>query len=396
MAKKLKMLLLILFSLNFTQIWADETRLPVLNYADECTAPAPDSLRVEDANEDYIRLAWIPAWPGATHTLEVLQETSTGGWASLFTVYNVAGSSYDVYGLNHIGTKYRFVLATNCPETGDPSIITTHFDWIGLILDLIVDGRTPINPQIVPECTTVNYEEHEWVGFKISLPNSGPGNYSGGTGLDYYFEFDAGGTEDYPNPIIKRIDNLTTIVAGEEDGEFPIEPENPLVQILGNFDIYMYRIKSSPIPYNFGKLILQFDDIGKTVSICKDPNEFWDVYFSFSMLTANTTSGLIKEGESDSKLKINDRSNKKSINLHVNNPIGDLLSISFHNNNFEHSESRVTVNLIDISGNTTLSESFNNAYNIVNIPISHLPDGFYFVVIQLNNEIPNVLKIQKL
>ncbi|MDX1911541.1 MAG: hypothetical protein SFV22_08660 [Saprospiraceae bacterium] len=368
MAKKLKMLLLILFSLNFTQIWADETRLPVLNYADECTAPAPDSLRVEDANEDYIRLAWIPAWPGATHTLEVLQETSTGGWASLFTVYNVAGSSYDVYGLNHIGTKYRFVLATNCPETGDPSVITTHFDWIGLILDLVMGGRTPINPQVVPECTSVNYEEHEWVGFKIYVPGSVPGSI----GYDYFFEFAEGYEDGKVFPVIMRSSPTSFIVAGNGAELFPWIPEPEVVRINGSHEFHMYRIKGIPTPYRFGRIEVLFDGVNKTVSICKNAGTFWDPVFYLYTLTATSATGLQSADSSFKENTIN--SFEKKFNVFF---LDKSLYIDIVAENGE--KTKINSQLISITGQILFDFNAETFENKINVSLPSLPNGLFFI-----------------
>jgi hypothetical protein len=364
MANKLNTLLLILFSLNFSFMRAAGNTFNTQSgiTQEECNAPAPDSLHVEDANEDYIRLAWIPAWPGATHTLEVLQETSSGGWASLFTVYNVTGSSYDVFGLNHVGTKYRFVMATNCQDTGDPSVITTHIDWIGLILDLIMDGRTPVNPQVVPECTSVNYDEHEWVGFQIKALNTS-------LQLIYYFEFEEGADNGLPIPVIKRCAISPELVAADFTPKYPRLPDPLQVRIEYRHEFQVLKVKGEPIPYHFGNVLVSFNPFQKTVSICKNNFEYWDNNYAFSMLTATNT--INTQNSSDIETLTEDG----SLDIMAQSEFEKKLS------EFENGGTTL-LKVFTSTGVLILSKTLEGNYFYDIEEYSEIPFGMYFVTIQ--------------
>jgi hypothetical protein len=82
--------------------------------SDDCSAPAPDSFRVTTEGVHFVSLAWHPMWVGATHTLTQLKKVvGTEAWVPVDTFLNIPGGSFTVTNLEY-GSKYRFVIATNC------------------------------------------------------------------------------------------------------------------------------------------------------------------------------------------------------------------------------------------------------------------------------------------
>ena len=131
---------------------------------DVCEAPPPDNFRITSVGSNFISLAWQPAWVGATHTLAVLEKNGSGIWVSLNTLNIVPDTAYTVPNLQP-GSEYRFIIATNC-TLGEPSVIKAKRDGITLILELTINGRTPLNPVAI-DCHNIAYKNYNWVGFKV-------------------------------------------------------------------------------------------------------------------------------------------------------------------------------------------------------------------------------------
>ncbi|MBK6997757.1 MAG: fibronectin type III domain-containing protein [Lewinellaceae bacterium] len=148
-----------LFSLLFCIHFGDLTNLFALNStflpeklplnAEECHAPPPDSFRMTAAGAHFVSLAWQPVWIGATHTLVVLKLESDGvSWLPIDTFPTIPGDSFTVNNLLY-GSKYRFAISTKCAN-GDPSDVQAFTGPpSGLILDLVLNGRTPINLRLL-------------------------------------------------------------------------------------------------------------------------------------------------------------------------------------------------------------------------------------------------------
>ncbi len=379
--KHLFTLLFCAFSLVSAYTFASNTpvRLHDIELSlDVCTAPPPDSFRITGAGPSHISLGWIPKWVGADHHLSIFRENLSGGWDFL---YSIPGGLVDSYTFSNLefNTKYRFKIATKCSGgLGEPSELVSIVDGITLILDLVLDGRTPINPDQLTGCPTINYQDHNWVGFKIE-------RNSGTISTANYFEFEVEG----PNtPQIKRDLTESKIVAGNFNHAYPKLPSPVKVTIEGEFTFRIFQVKG---PYSFtdiGFLDFKFDDVNHTIQICKSPTEIWDNNYSFTLLTAETAVGF------DTPQILN-RSNSFLHNHEsfvVQNPFSETLNIFFPNLTNETSMANVT--LVSSSGQTVFEQQFIQSTDGFSITTGTLTPGIYFLRIETGNTI-QTLKVFK-
>lgn len=379
--KHLFTLLFCAFPLVSAYIFASNTpvRLHEMELSlDACTAPPPDSFRITGAGPSHISLGWIPKWVGADHHLSIFRENLSGGWDFL---YSIPGGLVDSYTFSNLefNTKYRFKIATKCSGgLGEPSELVSIVDGITLILDLVLDGRTPINPDQLTGCPTINYQDHNWVGFKIE-------RVGGTTSTANYFEFGVGALN---IPQIKRDLTDSKIVAGNVDYDFPTLPSPLKITIENEPKFRVFQIKG---PFSFtqiGFLDLKFDEVNHTVQICKVPTEIWNNNYSFTLLTAETAVGF------DTPQNLN-RSNSFSNNLErtiVQNPFTESLNIFFPDVNTE--VSTVKVKLMTTSGHTVLEQQFVQSADGLSIDTSNFIPGIYILRIETSGTI-QTMKILK-
>lgn len=221
-----------------------------------CETPPPDSFHMTSAGAHFVSLAWEPMWVGATHTLVVFEQgDSSSSWAPLDTIHNVSGDAYTVENLKY-GTKYRFAISTNCAN-GEPSSLQAYTGPpSGLILDLVLNGRTPTDPATVPPCSAIPYENFDWVGFKVAA-----GQNLGS--IANFFEFAVG--EDGV-PLIKRVSYGPHIVATDFNGFFPKNPDPTIIELQSSN--FLIKRVDGVDPDLIGELRLLYNPITKTVRIC--------------------------------------------------------------------------------------------------------------------------------
>lgn len=328
----------------------------------ECDAPAPDSFRMTSYGVHFVSLAWNPAWPGASHTIKVFKkEQGSAIWSLEQTFPDVTGETFTVQDLKYLST-YKFSIATNC-SNGIPSEHEVHTGPpIGVILDLVLVGRTPINPAPKPECVDIFFQNYNWVGFKVES-----GQSLGG--ISNYFEFglDNGGT-----PLIKRPTNGPGLVAARlVDGEFP-KNNLPIVELMSpTFDIRRI-VNGLPQP-PLGRLDLTYDPILKTVRICKNDDIVWAPGYNFTMMTAQSANGFqggVFEGLQQEHPHFAEL-------IRVENPVKEVINVFLPNSIGAHE--RIYISLLNLHGQIIVKRTFNIIENHILFPMETVPPGMYLL-----------------
>lgn len=379
--KHLFTLLFCAFSLVSAYTFASNTpvRLHDIEISlDACTAPPPDSFRITDAGPSHISLGWIPKWVGADHHLSIFRENLSGGWDFL---YSIPGGLVDSYTFSNLefNTKYRFKIATKCSGgLGEPSELVSIVDGVTLILDLVLDGRTPINPDQLSGCPTINYQDHNWVGFKIE-------RNGGTTSTVNFFEF---GVEGLNTPQIKRDLTDSKIVAGNFQYKYPNFPSPLKVTINNSTTFRVFLLKGENSYTNIGFVDVNFDDVNHTIQFCQSPIDIWNNNYSFRVLTAEEAIGL------DSS-EIFNRYNVFSHypeGIIAQNPFSETLNLFLPKIDTEIS--LVNVVLITSSGQTVLEQKIIPSTNNISINTSSLISGFYILRVETPQTI-QILKVLK-
>lgn len=335
-----------------------------------CEAPAPDSFRITSTGGNFISLAWIPAWQGATHVLTVSEKNASGGWNTQFIFPNVEGSTYTVDSLKG-GKEYRFRIATKC-SSGDPSELSAYVDGIALIVELTLLGRTPKNPTPV-SCHGIEYKKHNWVGFMVS-----------GEGSSNIFEVVPNEVSESPFAYIKRVYTSNSIVAVNPQGAFPNEIIPVIEDVPSPFRI-IRLFADGPEPEDIGKIeIIKNNTNPPTIDFCvESPSTIpWKNQYTFRALTAKET---IKSppGGADSDIGI--RSVPTHSNLKVQNPFKENISI-FLPNYYEFGK-KINLSLYNSKGQIIDAQEIEIFSSQLFFPANDLPSGVYFLQIATENEL---------
>lgn len=304
------------------------------------------------------------------HNLSIFKENFQGGWDYLYSVSTGTVPYYTFVGLE-FNKKYRFEIATKCPD-GTPSTLVSAIDGITLIIDLVLNGRSPINPVIIQGCPTINYQNHNWVGFKIEYIGSSSSIYN-------IFEF----CDITSIPTIKRVnDSYSMITAANLDNVYPKLPMPSLVQVQGSLNFKVFRIKTPTSFVPIGHLAVNFDDVNHTIQICKDLSEPWNESFSFSMLTAESAIGFNTPEPPNNNL-MNLHLEKKN-NFSIQNPFNTELKLLLQERNIN---SPIMLKLLNLNGQTMLEQIFEISSSTVLINTVAIPAGIYFLHINIDQNI---------
>ena len=330
--------------------------------SEQCDAPAPDSFRMTNAGIHFVSLAWQPVWTGAFHTIKVFKkEEGSTTWSYLETFPDVPDYTFTVSNLKYL-TQYKFSIATNCSD-GTPSEYEAYTGPpIGVILDLVLGGRTPNNPDPAPYCQPILFENYDWVGFKVE---SGVGLGA----IANYFEFglNVGGA-----PVIKRPTYGPDLVAARKaDGAYPTI-NVPIIELIeATFDIR--RLVNGIPQLPLGILDLTYDPINKTVKICKDIFFPWAPGYIFTMLTAKMVNGF-QAPNTEGLLKYN---NHFAESITVVNPVKEAIHIFMPKPLCE--KENLTISLLNTNGQTVFKRLFEAVENPISFPVENLPPGFYIL-----------------
>lgn len=342
---------------------------------EQCNLPAPDSFRITQAGGDFIKLAWKPIFPGATHQLTIMESDGAGGYVTILEENHVPGDTYIAEDLLP-GTGYRFVLATKCPS-GDPSEVKTIIDGITLIVDLMVNGRTPVNPKQTGDCEFIP-AELGWAGFNIFT-------LDGGFFSNNYFEVKRQSQQTINGNSQDRIQvlrrNLSGNIFAVNDQGFWPDCNFLKYSIIGTRFRVERKLETGGIEI-IGYVNVAFNSLPPSFKICpdySDPVYPWKSNFTFQPIVAQK----IGDAELCPGDRYNNEKNLELNNLKFENPFTSNLKIW---NSDSSPESTIkSIQIYNSIGNLVISHSINDFGGFMEIPTNKLNDGVYFVQTRTND-----------
>ena len=342
--------------------------------SEECTAPPPDSFRVTERSTNFISLAWEPTWQGATYQLIVSKKNTAGEWESLLAPPIIQDTFYRVDNLES-GKEYRFMLATRCSNY-DPSIFHTYQEDGTLILELVLGGRIPINPQIVEDCQNIPLN-HNWVGFRIDYQE-------GGTMVSNFFEYNQNNPVTSGNgiPQIMRgyYDNPPIYAAEPGQEKYPTH-DSPKITSTWPFKI-VRKLPNSPFNENAGSVSVTEKKFPPRVGLCVVQSIPWKQAYTFTPLVAESATNPL-DGEHDT-----DRNGTRiivNVKPIAQSPFTDNLNILFPSSNAATGPK--VIRLISMNGQQVFEQKFEDSFDQVSLPTSTLTPGIYVLVIEYPHEV---------
>ncbi len=357
--------------LTLTPVFAAHGSAPSENASlknDLCDAPAPDSFRVTSIGSGYANLAWIPAWTGATHTLVVFLQDSSGGWTNLATYLSVPGSSYSIP-VSAPGS-YKVLNATNC-TSGETSFRNSEVEF--KLIDLTTAGRVPLNPTPVYNCNQIDYLNHKWVGFRVKEKASG---------LSNLFEFQVEG----PTGLVKRVAN-NPIVAVDGNGIFPIGNQHLSVGFSFQMDD---KSKEEP-PIGFVEITQYYLGQSPTIGLCIDLDNpmQWKPAYEFTALTAQSVVTNVPPGGGTgnglTRSNVDDKCTAQS-------PFTNNLTIFIPETLSESEEA--TLLLLNMNGDLVLKQKFDLGNTQASFFTESLFPGLYILQIESDHEMQALLVVK--
>jgi len=341
-----------------------------------CDAPAPDDFHVANIGSDFVSLAWVPAWVGAVHTLEISIEDS-GNWDVLFVNYDVPDALYTLHNLEP--GYYRARIATNC-STGETSSILSEVLFRFKIIDLLTAGRIPKNPVMVADCENIDYLNHEWVGFEVTEDE---------TGISNLFEF----TYTYGEiPVLKRVSYNHPIVAVDSDGKYP-SIEDPFLKAYVPFRMDHFNEWDPNIVINIGYVICRDNfSATPTITLCKDednPILEWKPEYSFTALTAED---IVSDAPNSGSIDKSVRSVVDIVKFKAQSPFNESLNVFIPQVLSDHS--KATIRLLNSNGQMTMFYNLDLNTSLISLPTASLFPGVYILQIETNLDV-QFLKIVK-
>lgn len=332
---------------------------------ESCDAPPPTDFEVESMASDLVVLGWEPAWPGATQTLELLIDEG-GNWISISTNHNVPGTSFTLVDLEP--GLYLARIATNCTN-GETSPETNGVLIRFKILDLTLVGRIPKDPKEVEDCNNIDYQNHEWVGFSVTEIETGKSNM---------FEFEKLETG---SSRIKRVLLNHEIVAVNENGFYP-DIYSPHIKTFNPFRMDDLNFQDPENLINIGGIVYINNGTNPaSIALCKDDTYPipWKTNYDLKILTAENITDSYPDGtekSADNSPTNNTHFDKLTINTIFNTYL--TLSIPKALPGCE----KLKLNIFSTDGVNVASFNFHVNSPTVDVPISHLLPGIYFIQIE--------------
>jgi Fibronectin type III domain len=372
MGKKLLFCFLIIgMQLFVTTSFAHEDRSqlknsPVPNLV--CEAAAPDSFRVVGYGQSYATLAWIPALPGDNHLLTVFKKNSANNWDSLYSVDLYNTTTYTVTGLQPT-SKYKVEIRTKCSNGEPGNELSSVIPPQGLILELAANGRRPVDPKPVADCSYVSYVDpvNEWIGCKLSKITEN------GSTISSLFEFEKIEIGD----AIARIKRVWTpsdiLVAANQENQWPINQGD--IRLTYFLEFNTGEIKNFLLDV-FGAVAVDVITQPLNVSLCPNPNFPINTPYEFKFLVAGDVEPCPTCGPFGNNSGRAVKS-KESNAIRAQSPFSDYMTIFFDEASFFSGIRKIT--LRDINGKIVFADKIDIAEPIISVPISKIPSGIYFL-----------------
>lgn len=335
---------------------------------DLCTSPPPDSFRITGLGPGFVTVAWNPVSPGDNHLLSVFVKNALNEWDTLYNVQIDTTTSYTATEIDH-SKAHKLEIRTIC-SNGDPGLATPPvYPPHGLILDLVLGGRTPKDPQQINDCLhPISYVDNDWIGFQLSKTVGNSYNSS-------LFEFVR--IENGVNQTqIKRVCTNASLVAANEENSWP-------TFINSSFSTKNYEFKIGEVIqgifYGFGIANVILDTEAKTVSICPDQAIPSPYSFQFLLAKSGFQENLCPPptGPGNQVFAIN---NSALGPIRVQNPASEFLNLFFAESNFESGVYDLV--LTDINGRVHFDERLDISEPNIAIPIYNITSGIYFLCLE--------------
>ncbi len=345
--------------------------------SEPCTAPPPDSFHVTSRGPNFISVAWIPAFSGATQTLTVLTKVNSNTWIVFDTYYNIPGSSYTINGID-FEAECKLEIATDC-SSGEPSTeISIIIDKI--IVELTTAGRVPVNPQPI-SCTNIPIptSSSEWIGFQVIRAGLIPQNIFEIKVIQVNPEF--------TRIQIKRAYENNVVLAVNEDGTAP----PPTVDMKTNpFKIIMRTLYNDIF---IGKLSVTKNS--SFIDLCKfNSIPSWDNSFTFTVMKATMPNNM----STPPVFENNDwpdsaRFLPTPCKISAESPFDETLRVFFNSQENWNSQS-IKIKLLNIDGQTILEEKVQPPFEQFLFHVEGISSGIYILRIEDEDAI-QTLKVMK-
>lgn len=361
------------FSLGL-MIFCSSTIIKAENFVfDDCNVPAPDSFRVVEKGTNFISLKWHPTFSGATYCLKAYEKNEAGILELLFVAPTISRTEHIAEGLES-GREYKFEIFTNCNAGGTGIQSRSIFDGT-LILELTVEGRTPINPVQV-DCYNIPYKDFEWTGFRIDQLSR-----DGAIISSNMFEFNfCGDPTTNPNSTIciKRVALESPIVATNESGSWPLLPGD----IIGTQSPFRMAFQPGMGPNNtqsIGRVIVAASPT--SVKLCSDLtniNDPWLLNYSFKAIVSNE---VVQFNEKDTDRAVKKPSLKNQI--FVETPFKESIEIFFPEGGYFQT---AKFRLVNSLGQVLLNQQVYDVHSSVHMSIPPLPTGIYVLEVEADDK----------
>ena len=338
--------------------------------SDECSAPTPDSFRVVARSTNFISLAWKPAWVGANQMLSVSQKNALGEWNFLYLLNNVSGTSYTISNLQS-GKEYRFKIATKC-SNGDPSVVEGIIDDGALILELVLGGRTPVNPQPVKDCQSIGLN-HNWIGFRIDYQDEG-------NQVSNFFEYKKNLSSTSPQWVtwIMRADNTASSIHAAEP-EFEKYPTIALPKIPTDSP-FKIIIDLPNSPQNDLAGYISVTEKPGNVGLCTYLFKSWNSAYTFTPLIAEVAMSPFDVPGAQNRFGFGSIHGKPF----AQSPFSETLTVFFP---FAIPDAdRTVICLLNINGQKVFEQQYDSFFDRISFPTNNLLPGVYVLSIESDGE----------
>ncbi len=322
-------------------------------------------------------LKWKPVAGVNAYFLLVSLQDSAGGWIPNQVFPNITDTLITVDGLEG-GKKYQFKLSSKCPN-GDVSGLTSIIDGIALIVDLTINGRTPVNPQPI-NGVGIQYQNLHWLGFRVS-----------GEGASGLFEVQVNDVTFEPVAWVRRVSLADKIVAVNFEGLFPSQ----VIPVVEDVNIPFTIWNTLLLQPLVGRVNLiknsNFPEPPTIDIIIDDASEpVWKSQYNLTVLWANSTIYVPPGGGGGTGQGLTKNNGRTFIS--VDSPFTDHLTLKI--NDPEFPANYVSYFVFDGIGQLISTGNLNASDINHRIETHSWSDGIYYLICN-NGQEKTVLKLIK-